>query len=123
MIERKIDYIISSYPSKSEGYQMKRNKGLEAKIKLFISNIWNNVFDYSNNHCNHLEIKTYDDFFNKTFNLFVERLNTIIIIERYCLELSFSGIKIKNGKCNPCCINNITNKTIEWLYDEEKAQK
>jgi len=117
MIERKIDYIISTYPSKNEGYQSKRNKGLEAKIKLFISTMWKNSFNYANDNCNLLEIKNYDDFFNYVLNLFIDDLNFTIILERYCLELCFNKIRIKNGKCNNCIVYKPTIETMRYLNE------
>jgi len=112
MIERTIDYIISTYPSKKEGYQQKRNKGLEAKIKLFVSTMWKNSIEYAKRNCNEN-----DNFFNYTFNLFIDDLNFVIIQERFCLELCFNKIRIKNGKCNPCIVYKPTIETMRYLFD------
>lgn len=64
---------ISLYKSKSLGYQSK--KGLEGKITLFISNI----YDYS----------------KQDFDIFVKCLNYTYLLERICLERAFHKIRMK----------------------------
>lgn len=106
-----IEYIISTHPSKAEGYQSK--KGLRGKIKVFVSNIWNKTEKWAleNQH--------------DPFQLFVDYINLTFICERYCLERAFQKIKIKGGMCNPCCIRHLTDNTVEYLFgltfDDEVA--
>ena len=68
-----VELKISLYKSKSLGYQSK--KGLEGKITLFISNI----YDYS----------------KQDFDLFVKAFNYTYLLERICLERSFQKIRMK----------------------------
>lgn len=116
MSERIIDYIVSLYPSKSIGYQSKRNKGLEAKIKFYVSTMYKECFEYANNHYNLKEIKNYDDFLNYIIDLIINDINYVMICERYCLELCFNKIKIKNGKCSPCIVYKPTIETMRCLF-------
>jgi len=97
-----VDYIISLYPSKFDGYQSK--KGNIGEIKAFISNLWKNAIEDS--------IKLSE----KPFDLFVIYLNIIFINERYCLERAFQKIKIKGGMCKPCCVSSLMDNTVEYLF-------
>lgn len=98
-----VEYKISIYKSKYEGYQSK--KGNTGSVKAFISNLWNRAIHHSKrlNICG--------------FDLFVEFLITIFIHERFCLERAFQRIRIKGGACNPCCMQNITLYTTQYLFD------
>lgn len=98
--EYNINYIISIYPSKFDGYQSK--KGNQGYITAYISNLWDHA---KNGFCG-----------IGPFQLFVNLLNSIFIHERYCLERAFQKIRIKGGMCNPCCVKNIVNNTIEYLF-------
>jgi len=97
-----VDYRISTYPAKSEGYQSK--KGLHGVITAYISNLWSITKEWSTE-------KDLDH-----FELFVDYINIIFIHERYCLERAFQKIKIKGGMCKPCCILHIAYNTIEFLF-------
>lgn len=97
-----VEYIISTYLSKSEGYQSK--KGSTGEIKAFITNIWNKTKKWAKKlHIDH-------------FDLFVDYLNLIFIHERYCLERAFQKIRIKGGMCKPCCVMKAVDLTVEYLF-------
>jgi len=98
-----VEYKVSTHKSKYEGYQSK--KGNTGSVKAFISNLWYGVIRYSKR----LGIDIFD--------LFVESLITIYICERFCLERAFQRIRIKGGACNPCCVQNITLYTTQYLFD------
>ena len=68
-----VELKISTYRSKGLGYQSK--KGLEGKLTLFVSNI----YDYS----------------KQDFNLFVKCLDYVYLLERICLERAFQKIRMK----------------------------
>ncbi len=97
-----VNYKISTYLSKADGYQSK--KGVTGEIKAYISNLWNETKEWAaNNQFDH-------------FALFVDYLNVIIIHERYCLERAFQKIKIKGGMCKPCCVMHAAENTAEYLF-------
>jgi hypothetical protein len=98
-----VDYKISTYLAKSDGYQSK--KGETGKIIAYISNLWKQTEEWAN------ENPKFDH-----FELFVDYINLIFIHERYCLERAFQGIKIKGGMCKPCCVHNIVCNTMEYLF-------
>ena len=93
MENTEVKYIISTYPSKFAGYQSK--KGPKGIIKTYIYHplYWNSA----------------------DFSSFVLNLIHIILIERICLERAFNKIKIKGGMCNPCCVNKVADKIMEYL--------
>lgn len=97
-----VEYKISTYPSKSDGYQSK--KGLTGEIKIFISTIWSQVKKWSTE--NQID----------PFETFLDYINSIIIHERYCLARAFQKIKIKGGMCNPCCVMKAVDYTTEYLF-------
>ena len=92
MIEVEYKFLLSN--GKYIGYQSKKeNKGI---VKVNLSNLYNISYG---------------------FYSFVLNLIEIIIHERYCLERCFNKIRIKKGMCNPCCIRNLSKKTMELLYE------
>jgi hypothetical protein len=117
MTERKLEHIVSTYPSKHIGYQNKRNKGLEATIIFYVSTMYQKSLEYANNNCNLLIIKNTNDFLDYVFDIFVDNMIYVNICERYCLELCFNKIRIKNGKCNPCVVYKATIETMRFLFD------
>ena len=100
-----VDYIISLFPAKWDGYQSKR--GTKGIVKAFVSNIWK------------LAQEDGMKFKEDIFDLFVDYLNFIFINERYCLERAFQKIRIKGGMCNPCCVSSLVSNTVEYLYGLE----
>lgn len=94
-MKTEVDYIISTFKSKFGAYQSK--KGTKGILKLYISSIWS----ISNNN----------------FEEFLLQLNFFMTVERYCLERAFNKVRIKGGACNPCCVHNISHKTIEYLFN------
>lgn len=88
-----VEYIISTYSSKFAGYQSK--KGINGIVKAYINPIYKNSSDLLS---------------------FTLHLIHIILIERICLERAFNKIRIKGGMCNPCCIDKIADKIMEFLY-------
>lgn len=97
-----IEYSISLYPSKFTGYQSK--KGNIGKLTIFVSNL----IDLINNE--------------EDLSFFVKVMNAIIIEERFCLERAFQKIKIPGGKCNPCCVQNLVDFTIDYLFGIKKKE-
>lgn len=95
-----VEYIVSTFPSNSEGYQAK--KGDKGQIKAYISNIYRFV-----------EKENEED----RFGFFVDLLNYVIIHERFCLERAFQKIKIKGGMCDPCCIMHLAENACQYLFD------
>ncbi len=89
----KVKYKISLFPAKNMArWNINKEKG---NIIIYISNIWNN---------------------NRTkgFISFVEWCIYFILIERICLERAHNKIRIKGGRCNPCCVEDIAFK----IYSE-----
>lgn len=116
--DTEIEYYISNRKAKNPGYQSKKkNKG---RIRLSVSEIWKESFDYANNNCDLRIIKNYEDFENFAFTLFIEAIDYYTILERYCLERCFQKIRIKGGMCNDCCTRKITNETMKHIYDNKK---
>ena len=98
-----VEYLISIHPSKFHGYQSKKDQN--GYVKAFITPIWNATKEWSElDDTNH-------------YGLFIDMLIYIIIHERYCLERAFQKIRIKGGMCNPCCITNLTDNTMAYLYN------
>lgn len=87
-----VNYVISTYPSKFAGYQSK--KGNEGTIKAFVSTVYKGSYD---------------------LDAFVLHLIHIILHERVCLERAFNKIKIKGGMCNPCCVEKIADKMMDYI--------
>lgn len=86
-----VELFISLNKSKFHGYQSK--SGYNGKIKLFISNIWDNSINE-------------DDF--------IINFCYVYLLERVCIERAFNKIKIKN-RCSPCKLRPIINKMISHL--------
>jgi len=83
-----INYKVSLYKAKTMArFNKNKNKG---NIILYISNIWN-----------------IDKNKLLSFNHFVEWCIYFTLVERICLERAHNKIKIKGGKCKPCCVEEI----------------
>ena len=98
----KIDFLISTKVNKFLGYQSK--KGNKGCVKSYVSNIWNITSKW---------VKIINE--GEHFDWFVKFLILMIIHERYCLERAFQRIRIKGGMCKPCCVQNISDLTFEYL--------
>ena len=98
-----IEYSISLYPSRFMGYQSKR--GGFGKLTVFVSNLIDLIND------------------EEDLSIFVKIMNAIIIQERFCLERAFQKIKILGGKCNPCCVQNLVDFTIDYLFGIKKKRE
>lgn len=98
-----IDFLFSTKVCKFLGYQSK--KGNKGYVKSYVSNIWDITSDW-------VKILNQDEH----FDWFVKFLILIIIHERYCLERAFQRIRIKGGMCKPCCVQNLSDLTFDYLY-------
>jgi len=88
-----IEYKISLYPARSHArWNINKDKG---NIILYITNIWWQK--------------------SESFENFVEWCIFFILLERICLERAYNKIRIKGGRCNPCCVEKIAHKIYE-LY-------
>ncbi|KKK62437.1 hypothetical protein LCGC14_3004320, partial [marine sediment metagenome] len=47
---------------------------------------------------------------NQIIPYFTECCIYLILLERICLERAFNKIRIKGGRCNPCCVAKIAQK-------------
>ena len=84
-IMKNVNYKVSLHKSVSSArWNIKKDKG---NIILYVSNIW-------------------DEFPN--FDYFIEYCIYYTLMERICLERAFNKVRIKGGRCNPCCVVNIT---------------
>ena len=91
-----INYKISFYKAKTMArWNINKDKG---NIILYISNIWNMI-----------------DKKSKVFEYFVEWCIYFTLMERICLERAFNKIKIKGGRCNPCCIEEIASEIYKSI--------
>lgn len=90
-----VEYKISLYPSKFKAYSGK--KGKNGYVKLFISNIWEEA--------------------DKDFDLLVMRMICYTLLERICLERAFNKIRIKGGKCNPCCVKKYALEMYRFVLE------
>ena len=87
-----VTYKISLYKGKPPArWNINKNK---AKITLYISNIWKEL---------------------NSFDKFMEGLIYSILSERICVERAYNKIRIKGGRCNPCCITNVAFEMWKFL--------
>lgn len=93
MGETEVNYRVSIYASKFLGYQSK--SGRKGIVKLYISNIWK--------------------WADGDFSVFWKRMIAILLMERICLERAFNKIRIKGGKCNPCCVKPVALEMYEFI--------
>jgi len=90
-----VNYKVSLYKSVALArWNINKDKG---NVFLYVSKIW--------------------DMIDKTniFAYFVEWCIYFTLIERICLERAYNKIKIKGGRCNPCCVEKITSKIYGFL--------
>ena len=86
-----VEYIYQIDGIKSEGYwNINKDKG---RIKFNLSLIYENCLS-----------SIYDNIEESI----IDRLILIEIMERCCIERAHEKIKIKGGRCNPCCVRNIS---------------
>jgi hypothetical protein len=87
-----VNYKISLHKGKTPArWNINKNKG---DITLYISNIWEESESYIS---------------------FIYWLIYSVIIERVCLERAFNKIRVKGGRCNPCCVKNVASKMFDIL--------
>ena len=87
-----INYKISLSKAKTPAHwNINKDKG---NIIIYVSNIWKESTSYIS---------------------FIYWLIYYDIIERICLERAFNKIRIKGGRCNPCCVRNIASKMFDII--------
>ena len=80
-------------------------KGDHGQITLFIPSIWDDARKHSDfQECDHLEEVMED---------FIGALVFGYLMERVCLERAHDRIRVKGGRCNPCCVA----KTVNRMFD------
>jgi len=75
-------------------------KGDQGTITLYLIPLW----DEARDHSDFFEIDNPE----LVFNRFIEGLNWSYLMERICIERAHERIRIKGGRCKPCCIRFIT---------------
>lgn len=94
-----VNYKVSLHKAKTPArWNINKDKG---NIILYIGNIWSSI----NNVLNDSNIYEY----------FIEWSILYILMERICLERAFNKIKIKGGRCNPCCVENVAFRMFDSL--------
>jgi len=87
-----VNYKVSLYNSISQArWNINKDKG---NVILFISNIWKE---------------------SKNYEHFVQWIIYYTLIERICLERAYNKIRIKGGRCNPCCVEKIASEIYGFL--------
>ena len=88
----KVNYKTSLFPSKKAArWNINKEK---ANITIYITNIWND---------------------SKDFDDFVEGCIFFTLVERICIERAYNKIRIKGGRCNPCCVRETAIKIYRNL--------
>ena len=91
-----IEYRYSLFNSKWPAYW--NINGNTGKISFYLGNIWEIAQSRPKP-----DIGGWDE-----MDSFIDELLFYDISERFCLERAHEKIKIKGGKCNPCCVKHIT---------------
>jgi hypothetical protein len=105
-----VDYGVSLHEGKHPAYW--NINGDEGKITFYLGEIWDLAQSRSKP-----DIYGWDE-----MDAFIDELLFFDLSERFCLERAHEKIRIKNGRCNPCCVKYFSELAL-YPHAWEKIQK
>lgn len=105
-----VDYKFSLHPGKHPAYW--NINGDIGNITFYLGEIW----DLSQSRTKP-DIEGWDE-----LDAFIDELLYSDLSERICLERAHEKIRIKNGRCNPCCVRYFTELAL-YPHAWKKIQK
>jgi hypothetical protein len=90
-----VETVVSLYDNRNNEARWNINKDI-GRITLYLIPLWDDAIDHS-------LFKEHDEF-NTCLEKFIDYLNFTYVLERVCIERAHEKIRIKGGRCKPCCV-------------------